>query len=249
MTIYSLDILLSLFKTSLLFHVRFHVLTVASWSAYGFLRGQVRWSGIPISFRDVGYLPTHPNNKVIFPSPVPNRKQLLPGLWDNSLPTLPTSSLLPTEHVTGGPSILDRAAIESWKQSDPSQEEAVLSLRPTGTILLQGWKSTAHPHLLLPCLWLGTGSVPLWQGQQLSVVHGLMLSRTPLPLGRGHVTGAGPIGLVQRSCVKKFKSSGSPPSLSPRTQQAWRPSAERVKPKDGGSLIPEMWLSLPESPC
>ena len=27
------------------------VLTVASWAAYGFLKRQVRWSGIPISFR------------------------------------------------------------------------------------------------------------------------------------------------------------------------------------------------------
>ena len=44
---YSLDGLLSLFGTSLLFFV----LTVASWSAYGFLRRQVRWSGIPIIFR------------------------------------------------------------------------------------------------------------------------------------------------------------------------------------------------------
>ena len=49
MTICSLDIFLFLFGTSLLFHVRF--LTVASWPAYRFLKRQVRWSGIPISFR------------------------------------------------------------------------------------------------------------------------------------------------------------------------------------------------------
>ena len=46
MTIYSLDVLLSQFGTSLLFHV---VLTVASWPAYRFLRRQVRCSHIPIS--------------------------------------------------------------------------------------------------------------------------------------------------------------------------------------------------------
>ena len=48
MTIYSLDVLLSQFGTSLLSCL---VLTAASWSAYRFLRRQVRWSGIPISFR------------------------------------------------------------------------------------------------------------------------------------------------------------------------------------------------------
>ena len=54
MTIYSLDVLLFLFGTSLLFHVEFFflfpcwVLTVASWSAYRFLKRQVRWSGILI---------------------------------------------------------------------------------------------------------------------------------------------------------------------------------------------------------
>ena len=45
-TIYTLDVLLSRFGTSLLFHVQ-----VASWPAYRFLKRQVRWSGIPISFR------------------------------------------------------------------------------------------------------------------------------------------------------------------------------------------------------
>ena len=49
MTIYSLDVLLFLFGTSLL--VPCPVLTVASWPAYRFLKRQVRWSGIPISFR------------------------------------------------------------------------------------------------------------------------------------------------------------------------------------------------------
>ena len=48
MTIYSLDVLLFLFGTSLLFHVQ---LFVASQPAYRFLKGQVRWSGIPISLR------------------------------------------------------------------------------------------------------------------------------------------------------------------------------------------------------
>ena len=49
MTIYSLDVFLFLFGTSLLFHVQ--LLTVASWAAYRFLKRQVRWSGIPTSFR------------------------------------------------------------------------------------------------------------------------------------------------------------------------------------------------------
>ena len=53
MTIYSLDVLLFLFGTSLLFHVQLEhvVLTAASWPTYRFLQRQVRWSGIPISFK------------------------------------------------------------------------------------------------------------------------------------------------------------------------------------------------------
>ena len=47
MTIYSFDVLLSQFGTSLLFLV----LTAASWPTSRFLRRQVRWSGIPISLR------------------------------------------------------------------------------------------------------------------------------------------------------------------------------------------------------
>ena len=53
MTVYSLDRLLSQFRTSLmLFHVWFHLLFhVASWPAYRFLRRQVSWSVSPISWR------------------------------------------------------------------------------------------------------------------------------------------------------------------------------------------------------
>ena len=47
-TIHSPNILLSQFGTHLLFHP---VLTAASWSTYRFLRRQIRWSGIPISWR------------------------------------------------------------------------------------------------------------------------------------------------------------------------------------------------------
>ena len=50
MTIYSLDILLSWFIWNQSF-VPCPVLTVAAWPAYRFLKRQVRWSGIPISFR------------------------------------------------------------------------------------------------------------------------------------------------------------------------------------------------------
>ena len=45
-TIYSLDVLLFLFGTSLLFHVPF----CCFWPAYRFLKKQVRCSGMPISF-------------------------------------------------------------------------------------------------------------------------------------------------------------------------------------------------------
>ena len=56
MTVYSLDVLLSLFGTTLLFHVQFWL---ASWSAYRFLKRQVRWSGIPISFRIFQFVVVH----------------------------------------------------------------------------------------------------------------------------------------------------------------------------------------------
>ena len=52
---YSFDVLLFLFGTSLLFHV----LTVASWPAYRFFKRQVRWSGIPISFRISPFIVIH----------------------------------------------------------------------------------------------------------------------------------------------------------------------------------------------
>ena len=51
MTIYILEILLSLFGTSLLFHVQ--LLTVASGPAYRFLKRQIRWPGFPFSLRIV----------------------------------------------------------------------------------------------------------------------------------------------------------------------------------------------------
>ena len=56
MTIYSLDILLSQLRTSLLFCL---ALTVASWPAYRFLRRQVRWSGSPISWRIFPFVVIH----------------------------------------------------------------------------------------------------------------------------------------------------------------------------------------------
>ena len=56
MTIYSLDILLSQFWTSLLFHV---ILTVVSWPVYRFLRRQVRWFSIPISLRIFQFVVIH----------------------------------------------------------------------------------------------------------------------------------------------------------------------------------------------
>ena len=56
MTIYSLDVLLSLFGTSLLLHV---VLSVASWPAYRFVKRQVRWPGISISFRIFQFVVIH----------------------------------------------------------------------------------------------------------------------------------------------------------------------------------------------
>ena len=47
-TIYSLDVLLSIWNHSV---VPCLVLTVDSWPAYRFLKRQVRWSGIPVFFR------------------------------------------------------------------------------------------------------------------------------------------------------------------------------------------------------
>ena len=49
MTIYSHDVLFSQFWTSSLLSL---VLTAASWPAYRFLGRQVKWSGIPISFKN-----------------------------------------------------------------------------------------------------------------------------------------------------------------------------------------------------
>ena len=57
MTIYSLDVLIFLFGTRLL--VLCPVLTVASWPAYRFFKRQVRWSGIPISFRIFHFIVIH----------------------------------------------------------------------------------------------------------------------------------------------------------------------------------------------
>ena len=53
--IYSLDIRLSQFGTTLLFHVWFCCLLIA----YRFLRSQVRWSGIPISLRIFQFVVIH----------------------------------------------------------------------------------------------------------------------------------------------------------------------------------------------
>ena len=58
MTIHSLDVLLSQFWTSP-FIVLCPVLTVASWSAYKFLRRQVKWSGIPMSWRIFQFVVIH----------------------------------------------------------------------------------------------------------------------------------------------------------------------------------------------
>ena len=49
MTIYSLNVLLSQFRTSPLFP--YPVLIVASWPVYRFLRRQARWSGISVSLK------------------------------------------------------------------------------------------------------------------------------------------------------------------------------------------------------
>ena len=57
MTIYSLDVLLSQFGTSLF--ILCPVPTVASWPAYRFLRRQVRWFGIPISWRIFQFVVIH----------------------------------------------------------------------------------------------------------------------------------------------------------------------------------------------
>ena len=55
-TIYSLDVLLSSFEPSI---VPCLVLTVASWPVHRFLRRQVMWSNIPISFRIFQFVLIH----------------------------------------------------------------------------------------------------------------------------------------------------------------------------------------------
>ena len=55
-TIYSLDILFSYLEPVI---VPCPVLTVVSWPAYRFLKRQVRWSGIPISFRIFLFIVIH----------------------------------------------------------------------------------------------------------------------------------------------------------------------------------------------
>ena len=55
MTVFSFDVLLSQFGTSLLFHIQLH-----SWPAYSFLRRQVRWSSIPISWKIFQFVVIHP---------------------------------------------------------------------------------------------------------------------------------------------------------------------------------------------
>ena len=56
MAIYSVDVLLSILNELI---VPCPVLTVAFWPAYRFLRRQVRWFGIPISFRIFQFLVIH----------------------------------------------------------------------------------------------------------------------------------------------------------------------------------------------
>ena len=57
MTIHSLDILLSQLWTSSI--VPCPISTVASWPTYSFLRRQIKWSGIPISFRIFQFIVIH----------------------------------------------------------------------------------------------------------------------------------------------------------------------------------------------
>ena len=57
MTIYSLDVLLLSFWNQSV--VPCPVLTIASWPAYRFLKRQVMWSGIPISWRILQFLVIH----------------------------------------------------------------------------------------------------------------------------------------------------------------------------------------------
>lgn len=77
----------------------------------------------------------------------------------------------------------DRGEIESWKQSEPRQGEAVFSLSLVGT--LSGMNEPCSPSLASALPPAGHRVSPtLWQGHFISMVHGLALSRTPLPLGR-----------------------------------------------------------------
>ena len=61
------------------------VLTVASWSAYRFLKRQVRWSGIPISFRIFISFSVFPLLQMVpIPFPIP-----VPGVFPSEQPQGP----------------------------------------------------------------------------------------------------------------------------------------------------------------
>ena len=104
MAIYSLNVLLFLFGTS---PVPCPVLTVASWLAYRFHRRQIRWSGIPISWRIFHSLLWSTQSKALAWSV---QKQMLS--W-NSLAFLydPTD----VGNLTSGSSAFSISSLNIWK--------------------------------------------------------------------------------------------------------------------------------------
>ena len=85
--------------------VPYPVLTVASWSAYRFLKRQVRWSGIPISFRIFHSLGTDANAKSL---------QSCPSLC-NSIDGSPPGSPLPGIPQARTPEWVAISFSNAWK--------------------------------------------------------------------------------------------------------------------------------------
>ena len=104
MTVYSLDIFLSQFGKSV---VPCPVLTVASWPAYRFLRRQVRWSAIPISWRIFHSFLWYPQTKtlVVIEAEVKFFLELSCLFYD----------AMDVGNLTSGLSVFSKSSLNIWK--------------------------------------------------------------------------------------------------------------------------------------
>ena len=106
MTIYSLDVLLFLFGNQSIGPCP--VLTVASWPAYRFLKRQVRWSGIPKSFRNFPeFIVIH----TVKGSGVINKAEI--DVFLNSLAFSMIQRML--AHLISGSSAFSKTSLNIWK--------------------------------------------------------------------------------------------------------------------------------------